>query len=161
MNYNIFEEKYNRAISINQHYKILIFEFLRRLEKDYSIELDCDFKKHFIYYKNLEKITYEEISSRLSEKEITVSVDTLKSYSRKDRCSYTSKYSKEIAGVLNVSEDMLLYGKDRIIIMSMNSLDIKELFCRLGEQNQKAIIYLLDALYMEKIVPELFEDMEW
>lgn len=158
MDYGIFEEKYNRAVSLNQHYKMIIFEFIRRLEKDNSIDVESDFKEHFLYYKKARKITYEEICGRLSEKGIQVSVDTLKSYSRKDRCSYTSSYSKEIAAVLNVSEDMILYGKDRITIMSMNSLDIKEMFNRLSEQNQKAIVYLLDAMYMEKIVPELFDE---
>lgn len=160
MNYEKFKDKYDRLMSMNQNYEIIIYEFVRRLEKDNSIELEPDFKKHFLEYKKAKNFSYEEISSLLYEQEIDVSVDTLKSYSRKDRKGLTSKHSKAIASLFNVPEDMILYGKDRISIMSVNSLDVKEMFQRLSEQNQKAVIYLLDSLYMVQIAPEIFEIAE-
>lgn len=166
--FDLFIEKYDKITELNYNYRIIIFELIRKMEKECSIEPQKNFSKNFVKYKKEQHITYEELAELVAKelnKDISndedftfVDVNSIKSYSRASRETKSSKYSKAIATIFGVSEDMLYYGEDKLTVYYYNANDIKILFNSLSEQNKKAIIYLLDALYLEKTSPEIFED---
>lgn len=159
MTYEEFSKKANLLFELCPHYEMIILETLRRMEKEEKSPLQNHFKENFQRLKTARCITYERLAQLLTEEcGLRIDVNTLKSYSRKDRKSLSSSYSKEIANIFGVSEDMLIYGNDRLSILSEANLNIKNIYNRLSQENKNALYYLVSALYMERIAPEIFEN---
>lgn len=158
ISYNDFQKKAEQLFALCPHYRVIILEILRRMEKKHELIFQNRFKETFQELKKDLSITYENLAQLLTEKYgIRIDVNTLKSYNRKERKSLTSSYSPEIAEIFGVYEKELIYGKDYYPTLSKANCEIENMFNRLSQENQNAVYYLVSAIYMEKIAPEIFE----
>lgn len=176
------DEFLSRFTKLNVVHANIVFDFLRRMEHNENymgmnnLEELKNVKKHL---KNILENTESDIKKPKNKKNKGMSFYELhKKVIKIDagieinalrttimRNTKNSVYYEPIAKALGITENELFYGenlpkemRENINIMAEYYCSVQCLFNSLSKQNQKAVNYLVHALYMSEIAPEVFEE---
>ena len=159
MGYKEFEKNYKKLSDIHQK---IVYETLRRLEHDNKHkgipEKGYDLKANINNKRKTLGITHEQIKKRIEEKYGVREIDSAYD-SMLTRRSEKSAILPMVLDVLEMTDaDAKKPPKDAFFIMCSDSATKEWLYNSLSMRDKKAIDFLVAALYMEEVAPEVFDD---